>query len=69
MSAAPETRLFPSAIPLGEAEQAQWDALTDEERSQLYDEMFESPDCNTYIEENMDEILAAAKARLAARRG
>jgi hypothetical protein len=69
MSTAPATRLFPSAVPLSKEEQARWDALSDEERLRLYDEMFESPDCNSYIDETMDEILAAAKSRLAARSG
>jgi hypothetical protein len=64
-----ETRLAPSALPLGDAEQAAWDALSSEQRAALLDEMFARPECNTYTLESMDEILAAAKARITVRRG
>jgi hypothetical protein len=63
------SRLVPHGTPFSKAEQAEWDALSEEERLRIYQEMFDSPDCNTYVDETMDEILAAAKARLATRHG
>ena len=70
MPTAPETRprLFPSAIPLSEAEQAQWDALSDEERLRLYNEMLNDPADNMTVEDTMDDILAEGRARFASRR-
>jgi hypothetical protein len=63
------SRLVPGAIPFNEADQADWDALPEQERLRLYDEMFDSPECNTYVNETMDDILAANKARMKSRRG
>ena len=42
--------------------------MNEEERLAIFNEMLESADCNTYVDDTMDEILAAAKARLTARR-
>ncbi len=63
------THLVPGAVPFNEAEQAEWDALSDEERFALFNEMLASPDCNSYVDETMDEILAANKARMKSRHG
>jgi hypothetical protein len=63
-TANPPTRLLPGAAPFTKAEQAEWDALSDTERLAIFDKMFESPECNTLVDETMTEILAANRARM-----
>ena len=58
---------MPSAIPT-EAELAAWAALPRDEQVRRYQEMFAHPDCNTFTADTPDDILAAARQRVAARR-
>ena len=62
-------RLWPSGIPLSAADQAEWDALSEEERLAIFNEMLDDPESNTVVEDTMDDIRRAAKARIAARQG
>jgi hypothetical protein len=61
------TRTMPSATPT-EAELAEWAALPRDEQVRRYHELFEHPDCNTFTSDTPDDILAAARQRVAARR-
>jgi hypothetical protein len=61
------TRALPSATPT-EAELAAWDALSRDEQVRRYQEMFKHPDCNNFTTDTPDDILAAARQRVAARR-
>jgi hypothetical protein len=61
------TRVMPSATPT-EAELAAWDALPRDEQIRRYQEMLKHPDCNTFTTDSADDILAAARQRVAARR-
>jgi hypothetical protein len=61
------TRTLPSATPT-EAELADWAALPRDEQVRRYQEMFRHPDCNTFTADTPDDILAAAKQRISARR-
>lgn len=61
------TRVMPSANPT-EAEIEAWAALPRDEQVRRYQEMFKHPDCNTFTADTPDEILAAARKRVAARR-
>jgi hypothetical protein len=63
------TRLVPGAIPFNDAEQAEWDALSEEERLARFNEMLNDPADNMPVEDTMDEIRASARAELAAHRG
>jgi hypothetical protein len=60
-------RALPSATPT-EAELAAWDALSRDEQVRWYQEMFKHPDCNNFTTDTPDDILAAARQRVAARR-
>jgi hypothetical protein len=60
-------RVVPSATPT-EAELAAWAALPRDEQVRRYQEMLAHPDCNTLTTDTPDEILAAARQRVAARR-
>jgi hypothetical protein len=60
-------RALPSATPT-EAEIAAWAALPRDEQVRRYQELFQHPDCNTFTTDTPDEILAAARQRVAARR-
>jgi hypothetical protein len=60
-------RALPSATPT-EAELAAWDALSRDEQVRRYQEMFKHPDCNNFTTDTPDDILAAARQRVAARR-
>jgi hypothetical protein len=60
-------RLMPSATPT-EAELAAWAALPRDEQVRRYQELFQHPDCNTFTTDTPDDILAAARQRVAARR-
>ena len=59
---------MPSALPPTEAELAEWNALTRDEQIARYREFFAHPDCNTFTDETAEEIVAAARAKAAARR-
>jgi|GEM_PF-2006325 len=62
------TRVMPSATPT-EADLAAWADLPRDEQVRRYQEMFKHPDCNTFITtDTPDDILAAARKRVAARR-
>jgi hypothetical protein len=61
------TRVMPSATPT-EAEVAAWNALPRDEQVRRYQELFKHPDCNNFTTDTPDEILAAARQRVAARR-
>jgi hypothetical protein len=61
------TRTMPSATPT-EAELTEWAALPRDEQVRRYQELFGHPDCNTFTADTPDDILAAARQRVAARR-
>jgi hypothetical protein len=61
------TLIFPSAAPT-EAELAEWEALPRDEQMRRYQELFQHRDCNTFITDSPDDILAVARQRVAARR-
>ena len=61
------TRVMPSATPT-EAEIAAWAALPRDEQVRRYQELFQHPDCNSFTTDTPDDILAAARQRVAARR-
>ena len=61
------TWILPSATPT-DAEIAAWDTLPRDEQVRRYQEMFSHPDCNTFTADMPDDILAAARQRVAARR-
>jgi hypothetical protein len=60
-------RMVPSATPT-DTELAEWAALPRDEQVRRYQEMFRHPDCNTFTTDTADDILAAARQRVAARR-
>jgi hypothetical protein len=60
-------RVMPSATPT-DAEIEAWAALPRDEQVRRYQEMFKHPDCNTFTADTPDDILAAARQRVAARR-
>ena len=61
------TRVMPSATPT-EAEIAAWAALPRDKQVRRYQELFQHPDCNSFTTDTPDDILAAARQRVAARR-
>jgi hypothetical protein len=60
-------RMMPSATPT-EAELAAWADLPRDEQVRRYQQLFQHPDCNTFTTDTPDDILAAARLRVAARR-
>jgi hypothetical protein len=60
------TRIMPSATPT-EAEFPAWADLPRDEQMRRYQEMFRHPDCNTFTATTPEEILAAARKRVADR--
>jgi hypothetical protein len=62
-----KSRVMPSATP-SEADIAAWAALPRDEQIRRYQELFQHPDCNTFTADTPDDILAAARQRVAARR-
>lgn len=62
-----KSRVMPSAMP-SEADLAAWAALSRDEQIRRYQELFGHPDCNTFTTDTPDDILAAARERVAARR-
>jgi hypothetical protein len=59
-------RVMPSAAPT-EAEIAAWADLPRDEQVRRSQEMFRHPDCSTFTTDTPDDILAAARQRVAAR--
>ncbi len=62
------TRIMPSELPPTEVELAEWNALTREQQIARYREYFAHPDCEAFTADTPEEILAAARAQVAARR-
>jgi len=60
------TDVMPSATPPA-AELADWAALSREEQVSRTRETLTHPDCSTVTDDSMSDILAAARARVAAR--
>ena len=60
------TRAMPSATPT-EAELAAWADLPRDKQVRRYQEMFKHPDCNIFSTDTPDDILAAARKRVAIR--
>jgi hypothetical protein len=61
------TRVMPSAAPT-DAELAAWAALPRDEQLRRYQELFRHRDCHTFTTDPPDDILVAARQRVAARR-
>jgi hypothetical protein len=59
--------VMPSATPT-EAELAAWAALPRDEQVRRYQQALAHPDCCTFTTETVDDILAEARRRVAARR-
>jgi hypothetical protein len=59
-------RFMPSATPT-EAELITWAALPRDEQVRRYQEMLRHPDCNTLTTDTSEDILAAARLRVADR--
>jgi hypothetical protein len=58
---------FPSPFPPSEAELAAWNALTRDEQIARYREYLAHADYSTVTTDTLDDILAAARAKVAAR--
>ena len=63
------TRPFPSALPPTEAELTAWRALPREEQLRCYQAALQAPDAGRISEATTADLLAAARRRVAARRG
>jgi hypothetical protein len=63
-----DTLAVPSPLPPTEAELAAWNALTREQQIDRYRAYLAAPECQTFTTDTPDEILAAARAKVAARR-
>lgn len=61
------TRTMPSAIPTDD-EIAAWADLPRDEQVRRYQALFGHPDCNSFTTDTVDDVLAAARERVAARR-
>ena len=59
--------ISPSATPT-EAELEAWAKLPRDEQVRRYQELFARPDCNNFTSDTPDDILAAARQRVAQRR-
>ncbi|WP_448031016.1 hypothetical protein [Bradyrhizobium liaoningense] len=59
--------LTPSAAP-SEAELEAWANLPRDEQVRRYQALFAQPDCNEFTSHTPDDILAAARLRVAQRR-
>jgi len=57
---------MPSATPT-ESELAGWATLPRDEQVRRYQEALAHPDCGTMTDDNMSDILAAARERVATR--
>ena len=63
------TRPLLSALPPTEAELAAWHALSREEQLARYRVALQAPDAGRVSKATMADVLAAARQRVAARRG
>ncbi|WP_049820196.1 MULTISPECIES: hypothetical protein [Bradyrhizobium] len=59
--------ITPSATP-SEAELEAWAKLPRDEQVRRYQALFAQPDCNNFTSDTPDDILAAARQRVAQRR-
>jgi len=59
--------LSPSATP-SEAELEAWAKMPRDEEVRRYQALFAQPDCNIFTSDTPDDILAAARQRVARRR-
>ncbi|MVT78713.1 hypothetical protein GPL20_37755 [Bradyrhizobium cajani] len=59
--------ITPSATP-SEAELEAWAKLPRDEQIRRYQALFAQPDCNNFTSDTPDDILAAARQRVAQRR-
>lgn len=59
--------VVPSATPT-EAELEAWAKLPRDEQVRRYQALFAQPDCNNFTSDTPDDILAAARQRVAQRR-
>ncbi|WP_025037281.1 hypothetical protein [Bradyrhizobium sp. DOA9] len=59
--------ITPSATP-SEAELEAWAKLPRDEQVRRYQELFAQSDCNNFTSDTPDDILAAARQRVAQRR-
>jgi len=59
--------ISPSATPT-EAELEAWAKLPRDEQVRRYQALFAQPDCNNFTSDTPDDILAAARQRVAQRR-
>lgn len=59
--------IAPSATP-SEAELEAWAKLPRDEQVRRYQALFAQPDCNKFTSDSPDDILAAARQRVAQRR-
>ena len=64
-----DTLTVPSPLASTEAELVAWNALTREQQIARYRAYLAAPECQTLPTDTPDEILAAAQAKVAARRG
>jgi hypothetical protein len=60
-------REMPSATPT-EPEIATWADLHRDEQIRRYQDLFRQPDCNSFTTDTAEDILAAARRQVAARR-
>lgn len=60
---------FPSALPPTEAELVAWRALSREEQMTRYREALLAPEAGRVSQASMEDVLIAARQRVAARRG
>jgi hypothetical protein len=64
----PDTLAVPSPLPTTGAELVAWNNLTREQQIARYRAYLAAPECQTFTTDTSDEILAAAQAKVAARR-
>ncbi|HXH42520.1 MAG TPA: hypothetical protein VNK51_01585 [Bradyrhizobium sp.] len=60
-------KITPSATP-SEAELEAWAKLPRDEQVRRYQALFEQPECNKFTSDTPDDILTAARQRVAQRR-
>jgi hypothetical protein len=66
MTSSKQTGILPSATPT-DTELAAWTALPRDEQVRRYQEALAHPDCSQPSSETMNDILAIARQRVAAR--
>ena len=64
-----DTRPVPSALPPSAAELAAWQSLTRDEQIARTRDTLLAPEAGRVSEATMDDVLIAARKRVAARRG